>query len=365
VGFARQTPMLAGRVGPRGPYGWIGDGRTLEQRILHGFSLHRWRGRALDGWMDFELATPRARAIAQFLREGLVPPPVEDRALTASEKRGQELFESDETRCSSCHFPATGYSDRGRVTLARWPIRAGHANEGRPFKTPSLLFVGGTAPYYHDGSASTLLEVLEGDHDRMGNTDQLSAGDRVDLAAYLATIGSVPSEWLERTPAPPSVASADADLAPVDLECAPPAPAEDTSSLATDPPAEEQSASPTSVEWKDAEDLALLRMPKPCTAQRLREWLRLECVIATPHEFTMPRKVALVAGSRDGVEFGGTWNSVNAVFPLRRGDRRVFVIDDHVASWRGFHQTETELVVSEAWLDGAAAPVVTVTERAR
>jgi cytochrome c peroxidase len=56
------------------------------------------------------------------------------------------------------------------------------------FKTPSLLFVGGTPPYFHDGSAATLEEVLEKNRDRMGKTSHLSPDDRAALVAFLRTL---------------------------------------------------------------------------------------------------------------------------------------------------------------------------------
>jgi cytochrome c peroxidase len=50
---------------------------------------------------------------------------------------------------------------------------------------PSLLFLAGTAPYYHDGSAATLAELIEKNGNRMGNTSHLSPQERADLVAYL------------------------------------------------------------------------------------------------------------------------------------------------------------------------------------
>ena len=35
VGFPRQTPMLAGRVAARGPYGWHGESADLNARGLY------------------------------------------------------------------------------------------------------------------------------------------------------------------------------------------------------------------------------------------------------------------------------------------------------------------------------------------
>ena len=69
------------------------------------------------------------------------------------------------------------------------PSRQGFADEDdRLFKTPSLLYVGGTPPYYHDGHAATLEELVEKNHDRMGHTDHLKPAERAALVAFLRTL---------------------------------------------------------------------------------------------------------------------------------------------------------------------------------
>ena len=54
--------------------------------------------------------------------------------------------------------------------------------------TPSLRFVGRTAPYLHDGRYATLEELLVRVDGTMGHTTHLSAGDRAALARYLETL---------------------------------------------------------------------------------------------------------------------------------------------------------------------------------
>ena len=183
---ARQTPMLAGRVAAQGPYGWHGESETLVDRILAGFALHRWDERHV---VDKQTARPRALAIAAFLRSGLVPPPREKTEPSDVEKRGKAVFESAEAGCKSCHAGAE-YTDRVPMPLPRMTIRAGYSDEkdNNKYKTPSLLFVGGTAPYFHDGSFATLEELIDKNDDRMGKTNQLSAEDKAALVAYLRTL---------------------------------------------------------------------------------------------------------------------------------------------------------------------------------
>ena len=184
-GKARQTPMLAGRVDADGPYGWHAENPDLPSRILEGVHLHRWISPAK---YDAGTLAYRAKALAAFLRQGLVPPPRSARALSAEEQRGKVLFESHETMCASCHVPRKGYTDREVHRLAPWTTPEGFDEDDEPFRTPSLRFVGRTAPYYHDGSAATLEELLRMNANRMGHTSDLTEEDARDLAAYLRTL---------------------------------------------------------------------------------------------------------------------------------------------------------------------------------
>ncbi len=187
VGYARQTPMIAGRVAANGPYGWHGESDDLTARILAGFGLHRW------GELRGEDATDllgRAQRLVVFLRHGLVPPPRDVHPLTPEEAKGKEIFNSSLARCSKCHVPETEYTDRASYPFSpRLAALAGFEEEkADAFKTPSLFFVAGTAPYFHDGRASTLEALVEQNGDRMGHTSQLSAEDRAALVAFLRTL---------------------------------------------------------------------------------------------------------------------------------------------------------------------------------
>jgi DNA-binding beta-propeller fold protein YncE len=188
VGFARQTPMLAGRVSAAGPYGWHAESPDLVARLIAGFKLHRW-GQVSTTYGDGELLG-RAQYLAPFLRHGLVPPPRDVHPLTPEEARGKEIFMSDQARCAKCHAPETEYTDRIAIPLfpKLAPITGFKEEENQQFKTPSLLYVSGTAPYFHDGRASSLEVLIERNGDRMGKTSHLSAEDRRALVAFLRTL---------------------------------------------------------------------------------------------------------------------------------------------------------------------------------
>jgi len=184
-GYARQTPMLAGRVRAKGPYGWHAENETLEARIMAGFSLHRWNG----GRANTTIVEVYATRLAAFVREGLTPPPRDERALTEEEARGRAIFESPVAKCATCHVPASDYTDRLAVPLKALRPPASFAEDpNHAYKTPSLRYVGGTAPYMHDGRFESLESLVELNQDRMGKTSQLSADEKKALVAFLRTL---------------------------------------------------------------------------------------------------------------------------------------------------------------------------------
>lgn len=88
--------------------------------------------------------------------------------LSASEKRGMELFFSESLACSECHsgfnftnylFENNGlytvYADTGRARITNLSSDVGK------FKVPTLRNVEYTSPYMHDGSFASLEEVIE------------------------------------------------------------------------------------------------------------------------------------------------------------------------------------------------------------
>lgn len=185
VGYARQTPMLVGRVRAQGPYGWLGESKDLGSRLVAGFGLHRWQ--SLDSPDGPKLA--RAGYLTKFLRDELVAPPRVKRPLDAEEEKGKAIFLSEKAACSTCHTPDTDYTNRSSASFGDAPPLPGfHAEKGAAYKTPSLLFVGGSAPYFHDGRFDSLEELIDKNADRMGKTAHLSAEEKRALVAFLKTL---------------------------------------------------------------------------------------------------------------------------------------------------------------------------------
>ncbi len=271
TGQPRQTPMLAGRVAPAGPYGWHGESATLEARIMVGFRLHRW----FSDPFAWPHPPQQAQALATFLRDGLVPPPVEHRALSDVELRGKAVFETASVGCSGCHPGSSGFTDRTTHPLGLGsPESRMMAADTKPFRTPSLLFVGGTPPYFHDGRVTTLPLLVESIGTKMGDTSSLSSDDKAALAAYLATIGTVSGDAAP-PPSPPFVALPFAPRLPVDAKLA--APPTTESAFAKEPPPSGVSPPPAVDEWTKVPSVKIDRSHTECTVKRIREWVWLSC----------------------------------------------------------------------------------------
>ncbi len=87
------------------------------------------------------------------------------RALSRSAQRGLRLFQSERLKCTRCHDGINFRMTPGHRTSETDDTVAYHntgatADPG-PFKAPTLRNIAVTAPYFHDGSARTLEEVLD------------------------------------------------------------------------------------------------------------------------------------------------------------------------------------------------------------
>ena len=174
---SRQTPMLAGRLAGTAPFGWLGASDGVKDHLKKTFE--RLGG---EGLPNHELS-----ALIDYV--STMTPPTGASAFPAADQqklveRGRVLFESAETGCGTCHDASRGFTDgmRHNVTVGR-----GDAANGA-FDTPSLRFVSGTAPYFHDGRYKTLDDVLTAPDHAMGTSTNLGRQDRVALVAYLETL---------------------------------------------------------------------------------------------------------------------------------------------------------------------------------
>jgi cytochrome c peroxidase len=162
---------------------------------------------------DDGIDMPRiARAIAAYERTVVSGNSPYDRyqagdkdALSVSAVRGMELF-NGKANCVRCHagfnFTDETYQnlgvgmDKPKPDLGRYEITKNDVDKGA-FKTPTLRDVVLTAPYMHDGSEQTLMEVIEF-YDRGGIKNPnlskeikplgLSMQEKLDLVAFLEAL---------------------------------------------------------------------------------------------------------------------------------------------------------------------------------
>ncbi|MEJ7597995.1 MAG: c-type cytochrome [Kofleriaceae bacterium] len=163
-----QTPLLAGRIAGTHPFKWDGGDKDIRASLTG--TMRRLGGFGLD--------KAQTDALAAYV-EGLpaVRTPSRDVTMVA---RGRKLFDSAEMGCRTCHDGAA-YTDQSKHKLS------GTLKES---DTPSLLGIAASAPYFHDGSATTLEALLRdrGAVHGMAETSKLSDPQVADLSAFLETL---------------------------------------------------------------------------------------------------------------------------------------------------------------------------------
>lgn len=139
--------------------------------------------------------------------------------LSESAIRGRELFFGQRVNCAACHVGANladekyhnlGVGmDAARPDLGRFEVTKDEKDRGS-FKTPTIRNVALTAPYMHDGSQKTLLDVVE--HYNKGGTPNPNLSDKMkklelteqeksDLVAFMeACTGAFPKVETSRLP---------------------------------------------------------------------------------------------------------------------------------------------------------------------
>ena len=168
----RQTPMLAGRIADTAPYGWNGDAKDLALHLKRTFG--RLHGSGMTG-DDRDALIAYVMTLAAPQGEASNPELVSE---------GEQIFGSDTAGCASCHGD-DGHSPDGK----RHDVKSAAPGDRRKrFDTPSLAFVAGTAPYYHDGRFASLRDLLVKSRGAMGQQRELSAHELDALEAYLRSL---------------------------------------------------------------------------------------------------------------------------------------------------------------------------------
>ncbi len=229
----RATPTII-NVGFNNIFMWDGRAKTLEEQatgpIVNPDEMHNTVENMIntlkgipgyvaafnDAFYGLGISVSRYRtAIAQFQRSVVANNSPFDRwiqgdakAMTAQQVRGFELFrDPGKGNCMVCHRPPN-FTDDGFHNIGLPSFGENNPDLGRhsqvavdmtrgAFKTPPLRNIAQTAPYFHDGSAKNLDDVIE--HYMTGGVVQsnlspnmikpnLSKQDKKDLIAFLEAL---------------------------------------------------------------------------------------------------------------------------------------------------------------------------------
>jgi mono/diheme cytochrome c family protein len=167
----RQTPMLAGRLPDTGPYGWDGGGSDVAHHLGH--TLARLEGLGLPA--------PELQALEHYITT-LEGPPVKPPTDPGAIAHGRDVFFA--AGCGSCHSADGAWTDGHRHDVASRVS----ADAVGSFDTPSLRFVGGTAPYFHDGRYPTLGALLATKEGPMGAARGRPPEDLDALEAFVRSL---------------------------------------------------------------------------------------------------------------------------------------------------------------------------------
>ena len=227
--LSRRTPTILNQAWGDSFF-WDGRASSLEAQALGPISApHEMNQdptllvvklRRMEGYRTlFEIAYPGeglttatiAKAIATFERtvvSGIAPFDAwvagDERAISEQAKRGFLVFNT-KARCAACHrgwnFTDGSFHDVGHETsdLGRGALLPRLALMQHAFKTPTLRNVDRRAPYMHNGTLTTLRDVVElydrGGIDRPSRSREirplgLAAEDKEALLAFLQTLTS-------------------------------------------------------------------------------------------------------------------------------------------------------------------------------
>jgi hypothetical protein len=136
-----------------------------------------------------DIVTPLLPALRAYQLSLLAPKPDASTIDAAAAARGKSLFDGA-AKCSTCHT-GTLYTDVNQGVLhaasevGQEAAYAARSVTGK-YRTTPLRGLQQHAPYFHDGSAATLLDAVE--HYNQLFALNLSASQKADLVAYLKTL---------------------------------------------------------------------------------------------------------------------------------------------------------------------------------
>ena len=197
----RNTPPLNGLAWTH-PLHWSADRdevqdfeHTIRGPLMQGRGLIRSRrisdslGKPLSG-LSRELdalalyTNSHKASLSPFAKQGL----------SASAQRGRSIFFSKDTACATCHSGPFYTDSRPENKLRKHDVGTGRNDPselmGTAYDTPMLIGLYRSAPYLHDGSAATLLDVVTTANatDKHGKTSHLTKTQLDDLVEFLKAL---------------------------------------------------------------------------------------------------------------------------------------------------------------------------------
>lgn len=196
----RNTPPLAGLAWTH-PLHWSADRdetqdfeHTIRGPLMQGRGLIKAR-RIADALGDsLKGQSAQLDALAAYTNSHTFPlSPYAKNGLSESAQRGKTLFMSHEIGCAKCHTgPMLTDSQAGKFVKHDVGTGTDDPSElmGREYDTPTLHGIYRSAPYLHDGSATTLKNVLttQNSSDKHGNTSDLTEIQIGDLVEFLKAL---------------------------------------------------------------------------------------------------------------------------------------------------------------------------------
>jgi mono/diheme cytochrome c family protein len=137
-----------------------------------------------------DLVTPKLRALFEYQRSLDAPAPPAGSFDAAEAALGKEIF-NGKARCATCHIPEQSFTDAnlGRLHApAETGMSAAYAERTatKRYRTSPLRGIWQHPPYFHDGSAATLEDVVN--HYDGALKLGLSAQEKAELVEYLKSL---------------------------------------------------------------------------------------------------------------------------------------------------------------------------------
>ncbi len=198
----RNTQSLAGMAWTH-PIHWSADRdevqdfeHTIRGPLMQGRGLLEGKVQESLGEVNVGLSTALDALAAYANSHKFSLSPHAKQGLSESAKRGRDIFFDKQTQCATCHSGPyfCDSQPRSAKTIVRHNVGTGEedASEkmGPAYDTPTLLGIYRTAPYLHDGTATTLEQVLTTSNrdDRHGKTTHLTSNEIADLVQFLKSL---------------------------------------------------------------------------------------------------------------------------------------------------------------------------------